>query len=291
MLSVSAWELIDARVFQKFQASSDFCAEIVNRLSTAIDKDPDLHPAVHPLSAPQVELIINRCIPVQKHKPDARAEIEHRQREMDKLLMDQQKPVLRLAEQNSALVASGAAGSGKTLIAIEVALRAARSGQRVGLFCFNRLIGDWMKQRAKIISPSLPNLVAGRVFQVLADMCRIVIPVQPTQEYWDRILPELLEEELTNPDFKISANFDYLIIDEAQDLLSRPRLWDSVVQFLDRGVSKKDPLPFLVILSTRYWDGNRRWRLRSRIFTRKPNLFAIGWTRTVEITKSSVTLL
>ena len=51
-------------------------------------------------------------------------------------------------------------------------------------------------------------------------------------------MPQELEECLTDPDFEAAAKFDYLVLDEAQDLLARPRLWQCLTQFLCGGVDK-----------------------------------------------------
>src|SRR5262249_31395072 len=48
--------------------------------------------------------------------------------------------------------------------------------------------------------------------------------------------PDMLEERLTDPDFRATALFDYLVLDEAQDILARPRLWNALMQFLDGGL-------------------------------------------------------
>jgi hypothetical protein len=69
-------------------------------------------------------------------------------------------------------------------------------------------------------------------------MSGLGIPEYPSKDYWEVELPESLEERLTDPDFKAIAVFDYLVLDEAQDLLSRPRLWQCLSQFLAGGVEK-----------------------------------------------------
>jgi RecG-like helicase len=43
-------------------------------------------------------------------------------------------------------VIQGSAGTGKTMIAIESAIRAADEGKKVFLTCFNRIIGEWMQK-------------------------------------------------------------------------------------------------------------------------------------------------
>ena len=119
---------------------------------------------------------------------------------------------------------------------MEVARRAADDGHRVGLLCFNQLVGDWMQLEIESKSPPYPNLIVGRAIRILAEMSGLSIPENPTTEFWARDLPEKLEERLTDPEFRAAATFDYLVVDEAQDLLAKPRLWQAVTCFLEGGV-------------------------------------------------------
>jgi hypothetical protein len=236
-LSVSPWELVDGRVFQSFAKADDFCVDLRTRMRGSIHADGRLHPLGQPLSGTEVDAIINTCLPVQKRRPNAREQIERRAQDIERLLRDQQKPVLQLAALNDRVVISGAAGTGKTLIAMEVARRAAERGQRVGLVCFNQLVGDWMRDVAHRGAAPLPNLVAGRAIRIMAEMTGISIPKDAPAAYWDRDLPEELEDRLTDPDLSVTAPFDYLVVDEAQDLLGRPRLWHCLVRFLSGGLA------------------------------------------------------
>lgn len=235
-LSVQPWELIDTRAFRAFSSGQAFCADIKARMRQSIGADENLQSLTDRLSQDQIETMVNCCLPVQKRRPDAREEIHHREQEIERVLREQQKPVLQLAALNDRLVVSGGAGTGKTLIAIEVARRAAEQGRRVALLCFNNLVGEWMRRRIGQSSPPLPNLVAGRTIRVMAEMTGIEIPDNPHRNFWEIELPQRLEERLTDPDFRAAASFDYLVLDEAQDLLSRPRLWECLTQFLTGGV-------------------------------------------------------
>ncbi|HUS89949.1 MAG TPA: DNA/RNA helicase domain-containing protein, partial [Desulfosporosinus sp.] len=158
--------------------------------------------------------------------------------EIEKVLRKQQKPILKLAEWNDRLVVSGGAGTGKTLIAMEVARRMAESGRRVALLCYNQLIGNWMRQKIEQTKPALPNLVVGRVISVMSKMSGIKHPDNPSQYYWETKLPQELEERITDPDFNAAASFDYLVLDEAQDILARPTIWQCLTQFLSGGMDK-----------------------------------------------------
>lgn len=237
-LSVPQWELMDLRAFGSFNNGIDFCADLRARMGKSIAADVRITPLRKPLSPNQIDNIINLCVPVHKYTPDSRDEIRRREEAVEKILREQQKPILQLAALNDRLIVAGGAGTGKTLIAMEVAQRAAANGRRVALLCYNQLVGDWIRQRVEKAIPTLPNLVAGRAIRVMAEMTGVEIPDNPSREYWEEQLPQELEERLTDPDFKAAAAFDYLVLDEAQDILAKPRLWQCLTQFLSEGESR-----------------------------------------------------
>lgn len=237
-LSVQPWELMDSSAFIKFKRSAEFCEDLRSRIRQSVEADVNLNCPSHQLSTGQIDKIVKCCVPVQKFRPDARQEIFQREAEIERILCEQQKPVLQLATWNNRLVITGGAGTGKTLIAIEVARRWAERGKRVALLCFNQLIGDWMKQQIGKSMPALPNLIVGRAIRVMAEMSGIKIPDNPSQDYWEIDLPQKIEERITEPDFKATATFDKLVLDEAQDLLARPKLWECLAHYLSGGVSK-----------------------------------------------------
>jgi hypothetical protein len=237
-LSVPQWELMDLRAFGSFNSGDEFCADLRARMGQSIRADARITPLRNSLTPGQIDAIVNVCVPVRKFSPDARDEIRRREEEVEKILREQQKPVLQLAALNDRVIVSGGAGTGKTLIATEVARRAAEQGHRVALLCYNQLVGDWVRQKIEKGKPILPNLIAGRAIRVMAEMTGVRIPDNPTREYWEGQLPQELEERLTDPDFKAAASFDYLVLDEAQDILSKPRLWQCLTQFLSGGESQ-----------------------------------------------------
>jgi hypothetical protein len=237
-LSIQPWELIDMRAFRAFGTGTAFCADLKARMQRSIRADAALVPLELQLTPHQVETIVKCCVPVQRRHPDARQEITRREEEIERILREQQRPVLQLAALNSRLVVSGGAGTGKTLIAMEVARRAAEKGRRVALLCFNQLVGDWMRRRMDQVTPAIPNLVVGRAIRVMAEITDVEIPDKPSPDFWENELPQLLEERLTDPDFKAAAVFDFLVLDEAQDVLARPRLWQCLAQFLSGGADR-----------------------------------------------------
>lgn len=234
-LSIARWELMDVRAFRQFNSGNDFCNDLKARMRQSIAADAKITPLENHLSSHQVDAIIKLCVPVQKFNPDSREEIKRREEAVEKILREQQKPVLQLTALNKRVLVSGGAGTGKTLIAMEVAQRAAEKGLRVALLCYNQLVGDWMKQKVEKVSPVPPNLITGRAIRVMAEITGIEIPNNPIQDYWDVQLPLELEERLTDPDFKATAAFEYLVLDEAQDIVARPQLWQCLTLFLSGG--------------------------------------------------------
>jgi hypothetical protein len=237
-LSVQPWELMDNRTFRTFVTGDSFCVALKDMMLRSIKADVNLTALTIQLTKAQIDALVTYCLPVRKRRPDAREEIERRELQAENILREQQKPVLRLAGLNKQLIVAGGAGTGKTLIAMEVARRAADQGRRVALLCFNQMIGEWLQERMNQLSPARPNLIVGRAIQVMAEMTGVEIPINPPQIFWTTELPKMIEERLTDPDFEAAAAFDYLVLDEAQDLLARPRLWQCLTQFLVGSVEK-----------------------------------------------------
>ena len=234
-LSVHWWELMDVRVFRAFASANSFCAELKGRMIKSIEVDANLRPLTTPLSHWQIEDLISACLPIQKRRPDARDEIIRREKQIEAILREQQKPVFTLVELNHRVVVSGGAGTGKTLIALEVARRIAEDGRRTALLCFNQMIGEWLEDKAGKLEPELPNLIVGRAVSVMARMADIKIPDHPSAGFWDKELLEMIKQRLTDPEFVSVAVFDYLVLDEAQDLLARPSMWCCLLGLLSGG--------------------------------------------------------
>lgn len=235
-LSIRPYEVMDGRAFRALGTGAAFCADLRRRMSEAIADDPQVYLLPAPLAPAMVDRLVTLCIPVQRRPPDAREEIQRHQEEIGRILRQQQKPVLQLAALNERLVVSGGAGTGKTLIAMEIARRVAEAGSRVAMVCFNRLVGQWMQTQAEALQPQLPNLIVDRVTRLLATLAEVHVPTFATPEFWEGPFLDAVEERLTDPDFVAAAQFDYLVVDEAQDILARPRLWNCLLQFLSGGV-------------------------------------------------------
>lgn len=131
-------------------------------------------------------------------------------------LTEEQFGALDLMKFNERMLCQGAAGTGKTMLALELARREARSGRKTLLVCYNRLLGAWLAAQTK----GDPNLTAGSFHQLgrecieaqglLADFNAEA----KTAIFWERTFPELAWQAIAES----GESFDVLIVDEAQDL-------------------------------------------------------------------------
>lgn len=70
-------------------------------------------------------------------------------------LTEQQYQFLSVVDANDRALVIGGAGTGKTLLALEFAKREILEGRDVGLFCFNKLLGNWLEGQAGNLRTSL----------------------------------------------------------------------------------------------------------------------------------------
>jgi superfamily I DNA/RNA helicase len=141
---------------------------------------------------------------------------------------EEQYRILDSIQLNERIVTQGSAGTGKTMIALESAVRAAAEGKTVFLTCYNRLIGEWMQKQVeewkdKITVSSLHSFLFEQSKGFDYDKNQ-----SSTQDFYTKYLPTLLKNIYQKG---ISMKFDKLIVDESQDLIREEylTLFDSMV--------------------------------------------------------------
>lgn len=101
------------------------------------------------LSELQAREIVEKILCPEFHvAPTARTTYDFDDIVFSRLLASQINILNFLQEQKNAVI-NGVAGSGKTLIAIEQAKRMAAKGERVLFLCYNKLLGEDIKQRCQ----------------------------------------------------------------------------------------------------------------------------------------------
>ena len=173
----------------------------------------------------EVERLVSALRPNFESYESPRARVE-RVKEEAKNYTEQQFRALDFAEGNRRVVFEGPAGTGKTLLAIEAARRAARNGRRTLFVCYNELLGIWLR---KEVSPLASLVDFDRAARRMLNVSGLRVSDNP--EFWSTVLPlaavAALEEHSDGP----LRPYEQLIVDEAQDFLR-----NGYIDFLDRSV-------------------------------------------------------
>ena len=131
-------------------------------------------------------------------------------------LMDEQYDALDAMAVSPRVMFEGPAGTGKTLLAIEAARRQSRAGESGRLVCFNRLLGREIAASCSDID----GVRAGTLHSLLMEIAGHRWTLDPDDPDWDELVLAATDALLENP-----QPLDYLIVDEAQDLV-RPDFLD-----------------------------------------------------------------
>jgi len=132
-------------------------------------------------------------------------------------LTEEQYAVLDGISENRRCLIHGPAGTGKTLLAVETAKRAAATGGFTLLTCFNRNLGRWLARSVE----DRPDIIAGNLHKVLRD--RILrSSMAPEFERLEAIAaPEFFVSKYYELGAlaiaEIGERFGTVIVDEAQD--------------------------------------------------------------------------
>lgn len=138
-------------------------------------------------------------------------------------LTEEQKKCLHMIGANPRIVLEGGAGTGKTVLCVEQAVKRASMGQKVIFVCFNHNLAYYLHHHVASNYPTLVDHLYVRVFhQLLEDYLREQdnLPIKPEAEqndYWTRELPAAFVDTISSLG---SSQYDYLVIDEGQDLLN-----------------------------------------------------------------------
>lgn len=128
-------------------------------------------------------------------------------------LIEEQFEALDAMAANRQVLFTGAAGTGKTLLAIETARRRSASNRSGLLICFNTFLGRQLLKH----SADIRGLKTTTFHNELLRIAGITVPQNDTRSFWQQELPAAALEALLNEDRRTTA--DFLIVDEAQDLI------------------------------------------------------------------------
>jgi DNA polymerase III delta prime subunit len=142
--------------------------------------------------------------------------------------IEEQYLALDAMGENRAVLFTGPAGTGKTLLALEAARREVQMGRSGRLICFNSFLGRKLRDDIG----ETPGIQAGTFHSQLLDIVGLrSVPDGSGPSFWERDLPDAAVEALL--DWEEEGKADFLIVDEAQDLVSAVNL--DVLDLLVRG--------------------------------------------------------
>jgi hypothetical protein len=142
---------------------------------------------------------------------------------------DEQAVALDDAALNDRLLYIGPAGTGKSLLAVEMYRREVNAGRKTLLLCYNRLLRDILEQEVgDLQNPPMT------IHAFLLKLAGISAPAESSSHFWDEELPNAAL--LAVLDTQEDPPWDSIVIDEAQDVLL-PKYLDVIDQVLRGGIS------------------------------------------------------
>lgn len=186
-------------------------------------------------SKKEIDAIIALLRPNHQFRVSLASQIRSVERQTLTLTENQQAVFEGLLDNERCLV-RGSAGTGKTLLAVACARHWCESDQRVGLFCYNRLLASWLQKNTAdntgLICSGLFDFMESQLSDRLTKE-HLRIRHDNIEKYYNDILPNLFEEALCDG---VVEPFDCLVIDEAQDIF-QPRQLDLLDLLLKGGLN------------------------------------------------------
>ena len=137
---------------------------------------------------------------------------------------------------NPRCLITGGAGTGKTLMALEVAKRKTVENLNVGLFCFNKRLGEKLGNSTNNMTTNEDSIsFCGTLHKYMLNQTKSQPPynINEHEKYFSETLPMefLIECDNIEEDQKL----DFLILDEAQDLIN-PNFLEVFDSILKEGI-------------------------------------------------------
>lgn len=176
------------------------------------------YPHRHPPGAAGVKQLVKLLFPQRTLKSYISYVFEDEER-LIKQLTESQYSVLKLLRYQRRATIVGGAGTGKTMLALELARQRAAVGERVLLLCYNANLADWLRELTKDTPLINVRTYHGLVNEAIGWAGLPAQKLSTTKEF--ERAPDYLYDaliEIRNVPGKVESYlFDAVIIDEAQD--------------------------------------------------------------------------
>ncbi|MDQ0029675.1 nuclease-related domain-containing DEAD/DEAH box helicase [Arthrobacter bambusae] len=136
-------------------------------------------------------------------------------------LTERQSVLLQATRSLPRIRFTGGAGSGKTWLAVEKARLLSKQGKRVGLFCYNKGLGQYLQDRVSTWRQAKP-VFTGEFHEYVRGLG---VPDGTGQAYFDEEMPRLLKELASG--LEPHERLDAVVVDEAQDFA--PLWWEALL--------------------------------------------------------------
>lgn len=143
----------------------------------------------------------------------------------------EQFSLLDFVNFNPRCLITGGAGTGKTLMALEVAKRKTAENLKVGLFCFNKRLGEKLVKSTNNTDNKESISFCGTLHSYMLKRTKSKPPnkIDEQERFFSEILPMNFLLEIDSIE---EEKIDFLILDEAQDLITPNYLeiFDSILK-------------------------------------------------------------
>jgi hypothetical protein len=212
-------DLLTEVLFDNTYSLSEFSSFLINCFNYWEKTENEKHNRnIMKLSAEQMEQIVNLLRGDFRVVPSMNLEMQHIQQKMI-LLTEEQFDILDNTKLNKRVIIQGVAGTGKSVLALEKFRQSVSVNKKTLYLCYNR-------NMAKYANISVQNLNFNE--SSVSTFHSLIQKIFSLENLYEKSIDELCSL-VKDAEIKDDNVFDYVIVDEAQDLMNI-----SVIDILDK---------------------------------------------------------